>query len=148
MKQKILRLALSRAALLLGLASCFAATNSLEAYAAKKKKRSTNLSGRLQALKKGYRLGEIKDQRLWVELAKLHDRGILYAPDFVITAGARIHGALFHLQGSAPAAERVRAIGATVGEILDRAAAEGVPPEQLADRIARERVAAGPGGAP
>ena len=74
--------------------------------------------------------------------AALAERGILFAPDFVINAGAVVHGALFHLEGRAPPVARIRAIGDVVGEVLDGAAQQGVPPEVLAERMARERVAA------
>ncbi|MBK8978931.1 MAG: hypothetical protein IPM29_23775 [Planctomycetes bacterium] len=72
----------------------------------------------------------------------LHERGVLYAPDFVINAGALVHGALFHLEGAAPAPERIERIGAEVGALLDEAVATGVPPAELALQKARERVAA------
>lgn len=73
---------------------------------------------------------------------ELHRRGILYAPDFVINSGALVHGALFHLQGQPPPPERIESIGELVGEILDRAATENRPPEQLAEEMAREHIAA------
>jgi leucine dehydrogenase len=73
--------------------------------------------------------------------AALAARGVLFAPDFVINAGALIHGAAFHLEGRSPPPERIRALGAVVGEILDRAAADGTPPEVHAERLARERLA-------
>ncbi|MEM7204778.1 MAG: Glu/Leu/Phe/Val dehydrogenase dimerization domain-containing protein [Planctomycetota bacterium] len=75
--------------------------------------------------------------------AELFARGVLHAPDFVISAGALIHGALYHLEGAAPPIERVRHIGQTVGEVLDRAIEERVPPEVLALQLARERAGAG-----
>jgi leucine dehydrogenase len=76
----------------------------------------------------------------------LFERGVLYAPDFVVNAGALIHGALFHLEGRAPPPQRIDAIGDVVGEILDRSRAERCPPEVIAERIATERVAAAPAG--
>jgi leucine dehydrogenase len=75
----------------------------------------------------------------------LFARGILYAPDFVINAGALLQGALFHLEGATPPPARIAAIGLRVGEILDRARAQGVPPEVVAGRLAAERLAAGGG---
>jgi len=72
---------------------------------------------------------------------ELHRRGILYAPDFVINSGALVHGALFQLEGRVPPPARIERIGELVGEILDRAAAENRPPEQLAEEMARERIA-------
>lgn len=70
-------------------------------------------------------------------------RGILYAPDCVINAGALLRGALHHLEGVPASAERIATIGARVGEILDRARRENVPPEVIAVRVARERISAG-----
>jgi leucine dehydrogenase len=72
----------------------------------------------------------------------LHERGVLYAPDFLINSGALVHGALFHLEGEAPAPERIERIGDEVGALLDEAKRTGVPPAELALRTARERVAA------
>lgn len=70
----------------------------------------------------------------------LFERGVLYAPDFVINSGALLHGALFHLEGAVPPPERIESIGELVGSILDRAREEGEPPEQVALRLARERL--------
>lgn len=75
---------------------------------------------------------------------ELFRRGILYAPDFVINAGALVHGAAFHLDGAAPSLERVARIGELVGEVLDAAAEQRLPPEVVALRMARARVAAAP----
>lgn len=71
----------------------------------------------------------------------LWQRGILYAPDCVINAGALLHGALHHLEGAPASPERIATIGARVGAILDRARAEDVPPEVIAECVARERLA-------
>lgn len=78
--------------------------------------------------------------------AALFAAGVLVAPDFVINSGALIHGALFHLEGEAPPADRIRGIGDVVGEILDRAVRESRPPEVLAEQMARERLDAAPAG--
>lgn len=73
---------------------------------------------------------------------RLHEMGILYAPDFVINAGALIRGALFHLEGRR---EPVEAIGSRVGrttvEILERARAERAPPARVAFDEAERRIA-------
>ncbi|MGA1035362.1 MAG: hypothetical protein ACO3VI_08610, partial [Ilumatobacteraceae bacterium] len=45
-------------------------------------------------------------------------------PDFVINAGALIHGALSQLEGAPPDVARIEAIGARVGSILDTSIAE------------------------
>lgn len=74
----------------------------------------------------------------------LFQRGVLYAPDFVVNAGALIHGATHHLEGETPAPGRIDRIGATIGELLDEAKATGIPPEQLAIERARRLVASSP----
>jgi leucine dehydrogenase len=74
--------------------------------------------------------------------ALLHARGILLVPDFVANAGALIQGACWNLTGRGPEPGRIERIGATAGEILDRARSEDSPPPAVALRLARERVAA------
>lgn len=76
---------------------------------------------------------------------RLHERGILYAPDFVINSGALIRGATFHLEGRRlPVPE----IGARIGRELERvlaAAAElSEPPARVAARMVEQRLAAAP----
>jgi leucine dehydrogenase len=73
----------------------------------------------------------------------LHQRGILFVPDFVANAGGLIHGATQHLEGHAPAPERLQRIGAVAGEILDRSRRDDVPAGELAVALARQRVEAG-----
>ena len=73
---------------------------------------------------------------------ELFRRGVLYAPDFVVNSGGLLQGALFHLEGSPPPPERILAIGERLDEIFDRSRELGEPPERIAMRIARERVAA------
>jgi valine dehydrogenase (NAD+) len=75
--------------------------------------------------------------------ALLAERGILYAPDYLVNAGGviqvadELHGFSF---------ERARAkteeIFETTTRVLELAAAEGVPPAVAADRLAEERMAA------
>jgi valine dehydrogenase (NAD+) len=73
----------------------------------------------------------------------LADRGILYAPDYVVNAGGviqvadEIHGFNF-----ARAKQRATGIFDTTREILRLADAEGVPPAVAADRMAERRMAA------
>jgi valine dehydrogenase (NAD+) len=78
--------------------------------------------------------------------ARLSERGILYAPDFLVNAGGVVAvGAEYAGRGSydEPAArERARAIGDTVREVLARAEAEGILPLAAAERTAEDRVAA------
>jgi leucine dehydrogenase len=72
---------------------------------------------------------------------RLHERGILYVPDFVINAGALIRGAIFHLQGvREPVASIERRIGASVARILRLAALEKLPPARVAVREAERQL--------
>jgi leucine dehydrogenase len=78
--------------------------------------------------------------------AALHARGILYAPDYVINAGGLINIAQELQPGGyerARALARVETIGTTLAEVFERAARDGLPTHEVADRIARERIAAG-----
>jgi leucine dehydrogenase len=78
--------------------------------------------------------------------AALHARGILYAPDYVINAGGLINIAMELQPGGydrARALAQVAAIGTTLAEVFERAASTGLPTHEVADRIARERIAAG-----
>jgi valine dehydrogenase (NAD+) len=78
--------------------------------------------------------------------ALLAERGILYAPDYLVNAGGviqvadELHGFSF---------ERARAKTETIFEtttrVLELAADEGVPPAVAADRLAEERMAAAGG---
>ena len=73
---------------------------------------------------------------------RLHARGILHAPDYVLNAGGIINVAS-ELSGSYSAAwteAKVRQIPDTLREVFDRAEAEGEPPGVVADRMARERI--------
>jgi leucine dehydrogenase len=70
-------------------------------------------------------------------------RGILYAPDFVVSAGGVL--SLLGERGELDEASlraRVERIGADLAELLDAAAREGVPPFRLAERRVEERLAA------
>ncbi|MEI9850560.1 MAG: Glu/Leu/Phe/Val dehydrogenase dimerization domain-containing protein [Sphingomonas sp.] len=76
---------------------------------------------------------------------RLAERGILYAPDYVANAGGIINVAAEYLGWTeAGAAARVDAIGARLGEVLDRAEALGVAPNRAADMLAREVIATAP----
>src|SRR5262249_5297251 len=72
----------------------------------------------------------------------LHERGILFAPDYVVSAGGLIAG-IEELHGfdAHRASARVRGIGATLTEILVAADADQVPPSVAAAGVARERIA-------
>jgi leucine dehydrogenase len=78
------------------------------------------------------------------DATRLHERGILYAPDFVINAGGAIgHGAL-EVLGWEPerVAERVKQIGPTLLEMLAQAAGRSESPLLEAQRRALRTLAA------
>jgi leucine dehydrogenase len=73
---------------------------------------------------------------------RLVERGILYAPDYVINGGGIINVAA-EISGRYDPAwveAKVRRIGETVGEVLDQAARERRAPNRVADDIARRRL--------
>ena len=71
----------------------------------------------------------------------LHERGILYVPDILASAGAIIRGARFHLEGErVPTEEIGRGVGDNVGAVLAQAAREGEAPSKVAVREAEKRV--------
>jgi valine dehydrogenase (NAD+) len=72
----------------------------------------------------------------------LADRGILYAPDYVVNAGGVIQCA-DEVQGFREERARARAssIFETTLRVLDLAAREAVPPATAADRLAEQRMA-------
>jgi len=69
---------------------------------------------------------------------RIHDRGILYAPDYVINAGGIINVALEYLgQGDRAEVEaRVARIPERLDQIWSESAASGVPSAVVADRMA------------
>lgn len=75
---------------------------------------------------------------------RLRDRGILYAPDYVINAGGVLGGGGQELLGwsEAEVRERVDGIYDTLLAVLRLAEAGGVAPHVAADRLAEERLAA------
>jgi leucine dehydrogenase len=74
---------------------------------------------------------------------RLHELGILYAPDFAVNAGGLIRGARFHLEGVRVPVESISEhIGATIDEVLAMAVAEDLPPARIAVREAESRIAA------
>ncbi len=77
---------------------------------------------------------------------QLDDRGILYAPDYVVNAGGLIQVAdELHGFDFERARERAGHIFETTREVFEVAAADGVPPAVAADRIAERRMAEAPG---
>lgn len=77
----------------------------------------------------------------------LRDRGILYAPDYVINSGGLIRGVGAERLGWSDDVirERINAIGDTLREIYGRAETEGISPHHVAMAMAE---AAADGGAP
>jgi len=73
----------------------------------------------------------------------LHERGILYGPDYVVNAGGLL-SLLFELgeTDEEGVTRRVEAIGARLASLWERARREKIAPHRLADRIAEERLAA------
>jgi leucine dehydrogenase len=74
----------------------------------------------------------------------LRERGILYAPDYVINGGGiiRVAGQIFDWS-DVEIERRVLAIGATLTHIFARADAEAAPTHAIANRIAEERMTRG-----
>jgi glutamate dehydrogenase/leucine dehydrogenase len=73
---------------------------------------------------------------------RLADRGVLYAPDYLVNAGGLIHVAEDRAGrfDADRVDERVRAIGTTTSTILREAARLGITPSAAADRIASQRI--------
>ena len=76
---------------------------------------------------------------------RLHDRGILYAPDYVINAGGIINVGLEYLgQGNmAEVQARVDKIPDRLIEVWDESARTGDPESEVADRIAKRLIGRG-----
>ncbi len=75
---------------------------------------------------------------------RLAERGVVYAPDFIVNAGGVINisyevGRTYERDA---AYEHVAGISRTLERILDLAEAEGITPERGAERIAEERIEA------
>ena len=71
----------------------------------------------------------------------LRAAGILYAPDYVINAGGIISVAREYYGGTeAQVIEDIQGIPARLSEIFERARREGRAPNEVADRMARERL--------
>jgi valine dehydrogenase (NAD+) len=77
------------------------------------------------------------------DATRLAERGILYAPDFVVNAGGVINIAEEpHGYDRERARQRIRGIHATLLQVFDRATTEGVTTAAAAMRLAEERIAA------
>jgi leucine dehydrogenase len=87
--------------------------------------------------------GPANNQLLDDDVAELlAQRGILWAPDFVVNAGGAILGTEVDIHGKSAeeAMARVEKIGETLNQIFDTAKREGVTPLHAANKIARERI--------
>ncbi len=75
----------------------------------------------------------------------LKDRGILYAPDYVVNAGGIINVMAEYLgDGDSDAVmARIEKIEDRVGDLLARAESEGVATNRMADQMAREAIGRG-----
>jgi len=71
---------------------------------------------------------------------KLRERGIIYAPDYLINAGALIHGANLSLKGKKDNREEVSKIYDRMREVLAEADQEKLPTNVVADRLAESRL--------
>ena len=74
---------------------------------------------------------------------RIHDRGILYAPDYVANAGGVIHLAGYERLGWDEARVRARLAGIdqTLTDLFARSEREGITTAAAADRLALERLA-------
>ena len=75
---------------------------------------------------------------------RLHDRGILFAPDLVISAGALLLGTAFHLEQRRMGFDEIRdRIGRVCARVLRLSDERGMPPARVAheeaERVLRER---------
>lgn len=73
--------------------------------------------------------------------ALLHERGILYAPDFLINAGGLIHVAVIYDHGDMKKClEQINNIYNTVYDIYERSKFENRATNEIAEKIARDRL--------
>ena len=75
----------------------------------------------------------------------LRDLGILYAPDYVLNAGGMLSASrdILHEFTEEQLLTRIGEIYATTQEIFELARAEHRPTHEVADHIARQRIAVG-----
>jgi len=72
---------------------------------------------------------------------RLHEREVLYVPDYVVNAGAVMRGAEYHLKGRATPLEEIEVrIGTLAADVLREAAEENLPPVEVAEREAVRRL--------
>lgn len=71
----------------------------------------------------------------------LHERGILYAPDFLINAGGLIHVSVIYDHGDMKKSlEQINGIYNTVYDIFERSVQENQATNEIAEKIARDRL--------
>lgn len=71
----------------------------------------------------------------------MHERGILYAPDFLINAGGLIHVAVTYAHGDMnKSLAQINDIYNTVYDIYERSTQENIATNKIAENIARERL--------
>lgn len=71
----------------------------------------------------------------------MHERGILYAPDFLINAGGLIHVAVIYDHGNlSKSTEQIKNIYNTVFDIFERSKHENRATNEIAEKIARDRL--------
>ncbi len=71
----------------------------------------------------------------------LHERGVLYAPDYVINAGGlcNVYGEI-HGWTAEQSKQKAGEIFTTLLRIFERAADDGIPTSKAADRVAQQRI--------
>ena len=76
------------------------------------------------------------------DAARMRDRGILYAPDFVVNAGGAVAITGMEAMGwsTARAEREVLGIGETLGRVFDVSDREGITTDAAARRLAEERL--------
>ena len=75
---------------------------------------------------------------------RLHEMGILYAPDYVINAGGLINVSLgMHHKNLEQIRQKTCDIGATLGKLFERSRIENRPTSEVADQLAEEILSAG-----
>ncbi|WP_157248234.1 Glu/Leu/Phe/Val dehydrogenase dimerization domain-containing protein [Nonomuraea typhae] len=87
--------------------------------------------------------GPANNQIATPEVAQmLHDRGVLWAPDDIVSAGGAIYAHAVELRRQTPeqADALVAGIGDRLGRVLDRAGRDGVSPYFTAQELVRERL--------
>jgi len=73
---------------------------------------------------------------------RLHDKGILYATDYVINAGGLIFAASKYLQTPEDLVNKqIDDIGATLQQIFYRSKQENIPTSEITDTLAKEKIA-------